>query len=101
VIYLLHPWSNLAWADYWLWTGIYLPLLIAIGTTVWFTIGCSYDLRLFFRRLAMERIDLHDDGTVNKDDEAGGTSEDENECGTEPALAKLAGHSPSSTHRFR
>ena len=69
--YLLHPWSNEAWANYWLWTGIYLPLAIAVGTTIWFTIGCWYDVRLFFRRLATERVDLSDDGTVtHKNDPA-------------------------------
>jgi SSS family solute:Na+ symporter len=76
-VYLLHPWSSEAWADYWLWTGIYLPLLIAVGTTIWFTIGCSYDLRLFFRRLSAERIDLQDDGTVKSDDQAANVNEDE------------------------
>ena len=63
-VYLIHPWSNAAWADYWLWTGIYLPLAIAVFTTVWFTIGCWLDLRLFIRRLAGERNDRNDDGFV-------------------------------------
>ncbi len=62
--YLIHPWSNIAWANYWLITGIYLPLAISIITTVWFTIGCWNDLVLFFHRLKEERIDSHDDGTV-------------------------------------
>jgi hypothetical protein len=48
-------------------TGIYLPLLIAIATTIWFTIGCWNDLILFFRRLRTERTDPNDDGTVVKD----------------------------------
>jgi SSS family solute:Na+ symporter len=66
-LYLMHPWSARAWADYWLVTGIYLPLLIAIATTIWFTIGCWNDLILFFRRLRTERTDPNDDGTVVKD----------------------------------
>ncbi len=68
---LIQPWSNIAWADYWLFTGIYLPLLISIGTTIWFTMGCWSDLVLFFKRLRVERIDLHDDGTVRHDHETG------------------------------
>jgi SSS family solute:Na+ symporter len=67
ISYLVHPWSNDVWADYWLVTAIYLPLLISIGTTVWFSVGCWTDLVMFFRRLRVERVDLHDDGTVNHD----------------------------------
>jgi hypothetical protein len=63
--YLIHPWSDVVWADYWLVTGIYLPLVISIGTTIWFTVGCWKDLVLFFRRLRVERVDTHDDGTVD------------------------------------
>ncbi len=66
--YLVQPWSNIAWADYWLVTGIYLPLVISILTTIWFTIGCWTDLVSFFRRLKVERVDSHDDGTVNPRD---------------------------------
>jgi SSS family solute:Na+ symporter len=69
-IYLVHPWSDMAWANYWLVAGIYLPLLMAIGTTIWFTIGCWHDVGVFFRRLATERVDARDDGTVRHDDAA-------------------------------
>ena len=62
--YFVHPWSDAVWADYWLITGIYLPLPIGIITTVWFTFGCWRDMRLFFRRLREERVDASDDGTV-------------------------------------
>jgi SSS family solute:Na+ symporter len=67
-IYVIHPWSDMAWANYWLVAGIYLPLLMAIATTIWFTIGCWHDVRIFFRRLATERVDVRDDGTVRHDD---------------------------------
>lgn len=53
------------WADYYLITGIYLPLFIGTLTTVWFTIGCFQDMRVFFRRLREESVDDHDDGTVD------------------------------------
>jgi hypothetical protein len=64
LVYFIHPWSNETWALYWLWTSIYLPLAIGSGTTVWFTIGCWHDMRVFFRRLRKEKVDDHDDGTV-------------------------------------
>ena len=64
--YLLHPWSARAWADYWLVTGIYLPLLIAVATTIWFTVGCWKDLMSFFVRLRAQRVDMDDDGTVQR-----------------------------------
>jgi SSS family solute:Na+ symporter len=66
VWYFIHPWSVRAWADYWLVTGIYLPLLISIITTIWFTIGCWKDMVSFLRRLKTERVDDCDDGTVDR-----------------------------------
>jgi hypothetical protein len=45
-------------------SAIWLPLAVTIVTTVWFTIGCTSDLRLFFCRLRGERVDVRDDGTV-------------------------------------
>jgi len=63
------PWSPEAWADYWCYTGIYLPVAIGAVTTVWFTWGCSRDMIVFFRKLKEERVDDHDDGTVRHDDD--------------------------------
>jgi len=65
VAYLLHPWSNTVWANYWLITAIFLPLVIGLLTTIWFTIGCWQDMRVFFRRLRGEKLDEQDDGTVS------------------------------------
>jgi SSS family solute:Na+ symporter len=62
--YLMRPWTANTWALYWLVTGIYLPLVISVITTIWFTIGCWNDLVLFFRKLRSERVDAQDDGTV-------------------------------------
>jgi solute:Na+ symporter, SSS family len=75
MVYLIHPWSNAIWADYWLVTGIFLPLLIGIATTIWFTIGCWHDMRVFFRRLRQEQVDAHDDGSVCHTSEAMGSSD--------------------------
>ncbi len=68
IAYLIYPWSSGVWADFWFVSAICLPLLIGIVTTVWFTIGCFHDLRIFFRRLHDEKIDLSDDGTVEHSD---------------------------------
>ena len=68
IVYLIHPWSNDSWATYWLWTAIYLPLGIGCITTVWFTWGCTHDMIVFFRRLRAEKVDEHDDGTVEHDE---------------------------------
>jgi SSS family solute:Na+ symporter len=62
--YLCRPWSDLTWAKYWCVTCIWLPLVIGVVTTIWFTIACTLDLRLFFFRLKTEKIDQTDDGSV-------------------------------------
>ncbi|HEY5792405.1 MAG TPA: hypothetical protein VIS74_03845 [Chthoniobacterales bacterium] len=67
-VYLIHPWSNEAWLSYWHISNIILPLIIAVLTTIWFTIGGVVDLRKFFQRLRAERVDAADDGTVSAED---------------------------------
>ncbi|MDD5674622.1 MAG: hypothetical protein PHC61_10690 [Chitinivibrionales bacterium] len=69
LVYLVHPWSNAIWADYWFITGICLPMLIGIVTTVWFTIGCTRDMRVFFKRLKIEKIDAQDNGSVHHEED--------------------------------
>lgn len=76
--YLIRPWSDKAWTNYWFVTAVYLPLLIGIVTTVWFVFGCTHDMRVFFRRLREERANPLDDGTVY------------HEAGEEPATRKGA-----------
>jgi len=73
IAYLIHPWSSAIWADFWFVQAICMPLAIGVVTTIWFTIGCILDLKVFFRRLHEEKIDLHDDGVVDvhDDDEEG------------------------------
>ncbi len=60
----VRPWPLAWWADYWLVAGVALPLLIAMGTAIWFSIGGLRDVRLFFARLRVEKRDDRDDGTV-------------------------------------
>jgi SSS family solute:Na+ symporter len=64
----IHKWSDETWTTYWIITSIYVPLVLAVITTIWFTFGVSRDLRVFFRRLRTERVDSHDDGTVKRDE---------------------------------
>jgi SSS family solute:Na+ symporter len=66
----IHKWSDETWTTYWIITSIYLPLALAVVTTIWFTWGVSRDLRVFIRRLKTERVDTHDDGTVRPRDAA-------------------------------
>lgn len=62
--FFVHPLSLGWWADYWLITGILIPFLIGIVTTIWFTWGGLYDVKMLFQRLKSEKRDAHDDGTV-------------------------------------
>ena len=64
IVYFVHPWSNAVWANYWFVVSICLPLVIGFVTTIWFTWGCTRDMRVFFRRLREEKVNTHDDGTV-------------------------------------
>ncbi|HEY8933098.1 MAG TPA: sodium:proline symporter [Rariglobus sp.] len=65
-VYLAHPWSDEVWALYWRVTCIWLPMVISVLTTIWFTLGGVHDIRLFFRRLRNKTIDVTDDGVVQK-----------------------------------
>lgn len=67
IVQFWRPFSNETWANYWFVVAICLPLLIAVATTIWFTIGCWLDMREFFRRLREEPVDSSDDGRVTSD----------------------------------
>ena len=67
-LYLWRPWPDQIWSDYWYITSILIPLVITIGTAIWFTIGCVSDLKLFFQRLKAERVDVTDDGRVSENE---------------------------------
>jgi solute:Na+ symporter, SSS family len=66
---LIHRWPAQVWADYWLIVGIILPVIVTIGTLVWFGIGGVIDLRLFFARLDTMKRDARDDGSVGEYDQ--------------------------------
>ena len=63
----VHAFSTHWWAMYWYVIGIWLPLLLGVITTIWFTIGGMKDLRALFKHLNGVRPDVGDDGTVATD----------------------------------
>jgi SSS family solute:Na+ symporter len=69
---LIRPWSNEAWARWWL-VNIWIGGTVGAAATVWFLIGGVFDIRAMFRQLASLQRDASDDGTVGVDlGEAGG-----------------------------
>jgi SSS family solute:Na+ symporter len=63
---LIAPWPLAAWSAFWHVTAIGIPVFIACVTAVWFAIGGVMDIRRFFARLKVERIDLLDNGFVSQ-----------------------------------
>jgi len=61
---LVSPLSTEWWSAYSHYTGVYLPLFFAIVTGIWFTWGGVKDMRLLFRRLRQQQVNVLDDGTV-------------------------------------
>lgn len=58
------PWSDSQWAEWFKIYNLVVPGIIAVVSTVWFTIGGTWDLRRLFQRLAEKDDDLLDDGRV-------------------------------------
>lgn len=61
---LSNPWPLSWWSRYYHVTGIILPLVIGVITTVWFTWGGIRDLRRMFVKLATAEVNEKDDGIV-------------------------------------
>jgi solute:Na+ symporter, SSS family len=61
---LIAPWPPSVWSDFWGVVGIGVPIFFAVVTAVWFTWGGIQDMRIFFKRLKHERIDVLDNGMV-------------------------------------
>ena len=66
---MITPWATAVWSTFWWWASIILPLGLSIITTLWFTVGVLKDMRAFFNGLQKERVDVTDDGTVNREDQ--------------------------------
>lgn len=62
-------WSVHAWAIKFFITGLMVPLLLGIVTTVWFTWGTTRDLRRLFRDLETRVRDDRDNGMVEKSEQ--------------------------------
>lgn len=59
-----YDWPVSWWSRYWLIAGVGVPLLIAVGTLVWFGIGGTRDIFAFFHALRTMQRDASDDGSV-------------------------------------
>ena len=61
---LVSSWSDRSW---WRWIvvyNLYLPLVIGVFTTAWFTVGGLRDFRRLFAKLRTMQHDAKDDGSV-------------------------------------
>ncbi len=58
------PWPDSWWAEWFKIYNLVVPGIIAVISTVWFTIGGTWDLRRLFQRLAEKEDDELDDGRV-------------------------------------
>lgn len=65
----IYKWPNHWWAIKFNITGIIIPVIIAIVSTVWFSIGGTKDLIQLFKDLANKKDDYTDNGTVSHDDD--------------------------------
>jgi len=61
---VISPLSEHGWANWFLIHCVFVPGVIAIVSTVWFSIGGTMDLRRLFKRLAEKEDNLLDDGRV-------------------------------------
>ena len=61
---LVVPWPISVWAAYWHVVGLGIPILLALVTGIWFTIGGVRDVRALFTRLEQQHTNAGDDGTV-------------------------------------
>jgi SSS family solute:Na+ symporter len=61
---LVAPWPESAWSAYWHVAGIGVPIFISLVTAVWFSWGGIRDIRRLFQRLAAQKVNHLDDGTV-------------------------------------
>ena len=61
-----YRWPAEWWAIKFRITAVLVPGLVAIVSTIWFTIGGSVDLYRLFKALASKKDDFSDDGRVRK-----------------------------------
>ncbi|GAT32568.1 solute:Na+ symporter, SSS family [Terrimicrobium sacchariphilum] len=61
---LIAPWPVAVWSSFWYVVSIGIPIFFAFVTAIWFSWGGIRDMRLFFKRLKEESIDVADNGMV-------------------------------------
>jgi SSS family solute:Na+ symporter len=60
----IYSWPEEWWRHWFFINYIVIYAIIAIVSTLWFTIGTTWDLRRMFRRLAAKDVNVRDDGRV-------------------------------------
>ncbi len=58
------PWPSHWWANWFLFNNLILVGIVGAISTVWFTVGGTWDLCRLFKRLEAKETNLHDDGRV-------------------------------------
>lgn len=61
---IIAPWPVSVWSQYWQIAGIGVPIIMTCIAGIWFTWGGIRDIRDFFRRLRLQKVNNLDDGTV-------------------------------------
>lgn len=61
----IHPWPVEWWGHQFLVTMVIIPGVVAVVSTVWYSIGGTRDLRRLFRDLEKKQDDFSDDGRVS------------------------------------
>jgi solute:Na+ symporter, SSS family len=60
----ISPWSNASWSNWFFINNVVIAGVVAVVSTIWFTIGSTWDLRNLFRRLKEKDTNVLDDGRV-------------------------------------
>jgi Na+/proline symporter len=61
---LFYPWPTHWWANWFLINNLILVGIVGVITTIWFTIGGTWDLLRLFKRLEAKETNINDDGRV-------------------------------------
>ena len=60
----IDPWPREWWAHWFFISNVVVLAIIGVVSTIWFTIGTTWDLTRMFKRLAAKDANLRDDGRV-------------------------------------
>ena len=61
----IYPWPAHWWAIKFHITALFIPCIVAVISTIWFSIGGTVDLHRLFKSLATKHDDFSDDGRVH------------------------------------